>query len=99
MSESTNPSPWRRAGGGKASRDGEDGRSVPESTADTGRGAPRDEENDDVPIAQLMRADANSTSPADPPRGRGRQRYTESILKAAEEKIKELAGIPETDDG
>ena len=90
MSDST--SPWRRAGGGQASRDGgSDGRQVPAAVSDTSTG----ENNDGAPIAQLTGPDPNSTPPAAPPRGR--QRYTQSVLKKAEEKIRELAGVAETE--
>ena len=90
MSDST--SPWRRAGGGQASRDGgSDERQVPAAVSDTSTG----ENNDGAAIAQLTGPDPNSTPPAAP--ARGRQRYTQSVLKKAEEKIRELAGVAETE--
>ena len=95
MSQSTLSNP--RAGGSAAS-DGGDGRPAPESAADTTNGARRGEGTDDEDnrtIAQLVTANPNSTPPAAPPRGR--QRYTKSVLKKAEEKIRELAGIAETE--
>ena len=97
MSHSTLSNP--RAGGSAAS-DGGDGRPAPESAADTTNGAHHSEGTDDEDnrtIAQLMTANPNSTPPPAPPRSKGRQRYIQSVLRAAEEKIRHLAGIAEAD--